>query len=179
MTRKAPEETRRALVQAAIRRIQEHGAASLSLDAVAADAHVSKGGLLHHFPTKIALLEGVAAQLVRDFEGRIEAALAGEEPQRAGSWLRAYIRATFDAGPGEPQVLAQVCSVYPEIREFSSGLYAASDLARPRDDGLPPARALLIRAACDGWWFAEYFGASLVTSTEREDLRDELLRIAQ
>ncbi len=39
-----------------------------SLSAVAAEAGVSKGGLLHHFPSKEALLRGLSENLIDFFE---------------------------------------------------------------------------------------------------------------
>jgi AcrR family transcriptional regulator len=38
--------------------IGREGVAGLTLDAVAAECDVSKGGLLHHFPSKDALVRG-------------------------------------------------------------------------------------------------------------------------
>jgi len=55
--RNAPR-TRREVLDAAARALVAHGP-SVSLDAVAKEAGVSKGGLLHHFRTKQALLAGL------------------------------------------------------------------------------------------------------------------------
>jgi AcrR family transcriptional regulator len=52
-------ETRTRLLQAAEELTTLHGPARLSLDAVAAQAGVSKGGLLYHFPSKNHLLRGM------------------------------------------------------------------------------------------------------------------------
>jgi AcrR family transcriptional regulator len=41
--------------------VQARGAGSLTLEAVADVAGVSKGGLLYHFPTKDALIDGMVA----------------------------------------------------------------------------------------------------------------------
>lgn len=60
------------MLQAAEELAVEVGPASLSLDAVAARAGLSKGGLLYHFPTKARLLEA----LVEDFVCRFEEDLA-------------------------------------------------------------------------------------------------------
>lgn len=182
MTRKTPKETRERIVQAAVRRILEHGATPLALGAVAAEAQVSKGGLLHHFPTKVALLEGIATALVGLFESQLEQEFAREAPGAPGRWLRAYIRATFDPDPREPQftaALARIISAYPEMRAFTSNAFAASLATQARDDGIPAARSLLIRTACDGWWLGELFATPLVTPEERIELRDELLRLTR
>lgn len=52
----------------------ETGAANLSLDAVAAKAGFSKGGLLYHFPTKQALLHALIERFLEEHEeARLEA----------------------------------------------------------------------------------------------------------
>ena len=47
------------LLDAAETVVMRQGIANLALDAVAAEAGVSKGGLLHHFPTKDRLVEAL------------------------------------------------------------------------------------------------------------------------
>jgi AcrR family transcriptional regulator len=59
----------------------------VTLEAVAAEAGVSKGGLLYHFPTKDALLEALVQDWLDRFEADVEAE-AGEL-----GWARAYTRA--------------------------------------------------------------------------------------
>ena len=41
--------------------VTRHGIANLTLDAVAAEAGMSKGGLLHHFPSKDRLVDALVA----------------------------------------------------------------------------------------------------------------------
>ena len=48
--------------------VLEVGAAHMTLDAVAAKARVSKGGLLYHFPTKEALLKALLKRRLRHLE---------------------------------------------------------------------------------------------------------------
>ena len=45
--------------------IRRDGAAALTLDAVAAEAGVSKGGVLYHFGSKRALIDGLLDALAR------------------------------------------------------------------------------------------------------------------
>lgn len=66
------------------------GPGNLSLDAVAARAGVSKGGLLYHFPTKAKLLEALVEQFLASFD----ATLRDRETASAGapdSLVRAYL----------------------------------------------------------------------------------------
>src|SRR5262245_2150654 len=50
------------LLDAAEAVVVRQGIANLTLDAVAAEAGLSKGGLLHHFPTKDKLVEGMVVR---------------------------------------------------------------------------------------------------------------------
>ena len=70
--RKQPELIRRLLLDCAATLALEQGLANVSVQAVSAAAGVTKGGLFHHFPSKQALVEGVAADLIE----RIDASLA-------------------------------------------------------------------------------------------------------
>src|SRR6266540_1213684 len=68
---------------------RESGPGSLSLDAVASRAGVSKGGLLYNFPTKAKLMQGLVEDYLRAFEQALESRTTdanGESP------LAAYIR---------------------------------------------------------------------------------------
>ena len=49
--------------------VQCKGVAKLTLEAVAKEAGVSKGGLLYHFSNKEALIEGMIVRGVEDYEG--------------------------------------------------------------------------------------------------------------
>ena len=65
---------------------REAGPGSLSLDAVAQRAGVSKGGLLYNFPTKAKLLQALVEDHLRQFEHALESVETGE------SLLSRYIR---------------------------------------------------------------------------------------
>ena len=69
---------------------RDSGPGNIALDAVAAKAGVSKGGLLYHFPTKARLLEALVEQFLATFDG----ALHDREAQSGGaanSTARAYV----------------------------------------------------------------------------------------
>ena len=69
------EATRERILRAAEDLTRETGAGNLALDAVAARAGVSKGGLLYHFPSKAKLFEA----LVDTYLGRWDEALRKHE----------------------------------------------------------------------------------------------------
>lgn len=72
---KAAGSTKQRLLEAAETLARRQGPGNLSLDAVAAEAGVSKGGLLYHFPTKSKLLEA----LVTHHLARLDEALRAQE----------------------------------------------------------------------------------------------------
>jgi AcrR family transcriptional regulator len=67
------EDTRARLLEAAIAVAERDGAAHLTLDAVAAQAGVSKGGLLYHFPDKDRLLETLLEAMLERFDTALDA----------------------------------------------------------------------------------------------------------
>lgn len=179
MTRtRNPDLTRAALLDAAGRVLQTQGAA-LSLDAVAREAGVSKGGLLHHYPSREALLSALAHELIARFRACVaeararEVAAHGEAP---GAWLRAYIEVSFTPQAGEEALIAALAPLagHPELL---AGLRAAQAFVveEAEADGLPPGRAHAIRLACDALTLGPLTGVPDLDAGGRAALREQLL----
>ena len=90
--KKQPEQVRANLLEAATRQIVTDGFHSLRLESVAREAGVTKGGLFHHFPSKMALLEGLYEDGAQQFEERLEELMACD-PIAHGRFTRAYLKA--------------------------------------------------------------------------------------
>jgi AcrR family transcriptional regulator len=104
-----PERLRR-IVEAARRHFDAHGFERTSVDAIAADAGVSKMTIYSHFASKEALFEAV----IRDRTDRVMGGLAGLEaldPEQPGKALLA-IGEQFLTLAREQDVLGQFRSVY-------------------------------------------------------------------
>jgi AcrR family transcriptional regulator len=63
------EQTRARIRVAAAKVIERDGAGHLTLEKVAAEADLSKGGLLYHYPSKDALLQGLLDHLLENRAG--------------------------------------------------------------------------------------------------------------
>ncbi|TDD72467.1 TetR/AcrR family transcriptional regulator [Actinomadura darangshiensis] len=132
------------------------GADAIRLDAVAAEAGVSKGGLLHHFRSKQALLAGVLERLVERFEAELPPAGSGR-----GAFTRAWLDATIPEDDIAAQAPADRVAV-ALLAGLSGGPGVLSAFQRHYEtwqdrlagDGLDPATAHLVRLAVDGWWMA-------------------------
>lgn len=77
---------RRALILTAARELTLERGVIPSLNETAAAAGVSKGGLVHHFPTRAALVQGLAMASLEEVDAAMVAASA--EGRAAETWLR-------------------------------------------------------------------------------------------
>lgn len=83
-------ETRERVCQAAMRIADRDGLLNLTIDNVAAEAELSKGGVLHHFPNKEALLLGVITHFSELIESSMTRAVA-DDPNPNYRWIRAML----------------------------------------------------------------------------------------
>lgn len=144
------------ILDATERLLSGGGVDAVRLDAVAVEANVSKGGLLHHFHSKQALVVGVVTRLIERFEAELPP--PGSPP---GSFTRAWLDATIPASPSTTAAADDHTSV--TLLAAIAGGPAVLDVLRERyqvwqerigDDGLDPSTATLVRLAVDGWWLA-------------------------
>ncbi|MDZ7749489.1 MAG: TetR/AcrR family transcriptional regulator [Halofilum sp. (in: g-proteobacteria)] len=166
------------ILEAAGRVVIERGAAGLTLEAVAATAGLSKGGLLYHYATKEALLTAMVERLVAVTEQRIAAHRA--EDDAPGSWTRGYVRACAvdDVPAHDPAgrlgvALLAAGAINPGL---TAGLRARQSTwrARLRDDGIDPLAAQLARLAADGLWLNDIFGLPVLARSERAAVLERL-----
>lgn len=129
---KHPDIRRAELLDRATELFLRHGYDNVSLNDLIADAGVSKGAFYHWFPSKDALVAGLAERSARSAFAVIEGALArcdGDALER----LNAVLRAGFDTNMemGGPEQLAAMASLlrpdnarlYGRILAVEQGLY--------------------------------------------------------
>lgn len=172
-------QTRERLLAAAREALRTQGINGLTMENVARAAGVSKGGLLHHFRSKDALVEAILQQLFADFELRVEQYHV-LEPETPGRWSRAYVRATFE---DEPLPLELTVLLLSAISEDDVLIHLLRDDVRQWDmrlcsDGLPVPRARVIRQAADAYWTECLIGTEPTEASERQELMNELLTLA-
>jgi AcrR family transcriptional regulator len=146
---------RQQLLDAANAIVIREGAGTLTLDSVAREAALSKGGVLYHFPTKNALLRAMVQGWLQEFDAAVEEAFAKEQ-ERSGRWLRAFIRVSAShQGPsreiGAPllAVVAHDIGLLEVVRERTARWHLRAM------EGIDPARATLLRLAADGLFWSE------------------------
>jgi AcrR family transcriptional regulator len=168
-----------AIVDAAEAVVAEAGAAHMTLDAVAARAGLSKGGLLHHFPTKEALLEAMVRRLIEAREESRKKAW-NELPDNPARELKAYImsgllrdRKVDRVGAPILAALSHNPKLAEPVREAIKKVYAELALSKVKFE-----RAVVLALAADGLVFQEVVSLSPFTEEQRTKVIEELLRIA-
>jgi AcrR family transcriptional regulator len=171
--RRAPKDTRAEIIEKALEVAAELGASGFTLDAVAMRTSVSKGALLHHFPSKIALLEGMVDHLGRMHTDMILAE-AARDPEPYGRSARAYLRATVNE-PVTPQdvsigrVIMAACAIDPALALRWNGWVDRVKVDDPSDP-VGADDALMLRLIADGLWMSDLFGTHVVSPQQRKAL---------
>lgn len=167
-------ETKKKLLEAATRVVREKGASYLTLDAVAKQAGVSKGGLLYHYPNKTALLTAMVTHLNDSFERAI-----AEQTANGMTWLAAYVAMSFD--PQHSQV-AESAGMLAAVANDMSLLEPLAQRYKTLQqqleaDSSDPDLATVVRLAADGLWFTELFGISPLTDERRSQVLARLITL--
>src|SRR5271157_1547412 len=105
-TRGRPEESRRAILKAAVAEFAEYGIAGARTDAIARAAHVNKALLYYYFKDKDALYEAVLDHVFSGLRARVMPVLERELPPRQK--MVEYLGTYFDyiaANPRFPRVV--------------------------------------------------------------------------
>lgn len=172
---KQPELVRHALVEQAARSAATQGLASLTLRNVADAVGVTKGGLLHHFPSKQVLIEAVFEDLLRKLDEEIDK-LIEHDPVKQGGFSRAYIDAFFHVtrdGEESPWAALSIsCMTDARLRARWSEWMRERLERHATTDGAP--HLALARYAADGIWLANITEISGLPAGELNRLRDQL-----
>jgi AcrR family transcriptional regulator len=171
------------IIEAAERVLLRDGVGAFSVDAVVAEAGVSKGGFFYHFKTKDDLLAELIAELHAQMATDV-AALAARDTEARGRTLRARVRRGVDRDQARGD----------RTRALIRALIAASVesphlLARMKDvnaqqlaeapDGIPPAQVLLVHLAMDGLWLGEALGTLALSRAATEGLKRLMLELTR
>jgi len=154
---------RERILDVAEARLLATGPAGLVLDAIAADAGVSKGGLLYHFRSKEALVGGLCDRMLERFDRDLETLCQLDDEPR-GAWTRAYLNSTItDEGKPADSSAQLMAGILSTLGHDSSHLEAvrasfARWHGRLRDDGIDPTQATIVRLAADGLWLSALLG---------------------
>ena len=174
------EHTRARIRVAAAKVIERDGAGHLTLEKVAAQADLSKGGLLYHYPSKDALLKGLLDHLLENRAGLIEDSGLAEGVSDA-TLLNSLIDADFDLHKDEriiAQGLIAASAENPELiapaQQHVEAVFAQLGKAKTT---ATPARTIFL--ASQGLQFLELLGLLSLNTAERNEIRRHLKALTE
>lgn len=175
--KKQPELVRRTLLDCAARLAAEIGPSNVTIQAVADAAGVTKGGLLHHYPSRQALIDAVFDGVLGKLDETIDASLAKDDGGY-GSFTRAYVDLSLrrDVRPeSDPWSALTIFLVSDPAYRGRWKSWITGRLHRHRaTDGDPALQ--VVRFAADGIWLARLLHPETIRGERR--LRADLLKLA-
>lgn len=171
---------RNAILKVACRLVRRHGAANLTLDAVAKEAGVSKGGLLYHFPTKEALIQAALDDFLDRFDSETDAE-ASSNPTLDNRWAQAYLIKTFDIDKDDLEMsfgILAAASNQPAMLDPMRERYVLWQ-SRMTAECKDPVEATVARLAADGLFFCELFGFAPLEPNLRSDVLAYLMTMVK
>lgn len=181
---KTKKSMRTALLDAADDLVHELGAGLLTLDAVAARAGVSKGGLLHHFKSKDALLTAMLARVTDKFEAERQAATAtlsanvGDTTAHEVELMMNYIDRSF-AGLGSrnrsAMALFAAAAHQPALLQPIRDYFDRRAKETLAHSGSPKA-VLTMMLLADGLWLFDALGIPPISGKLRKDIHESVRR---
>lgn len=186
MVKRAYPSAKSKILQAAELVLRREGLRGLSVEAVAAEAGLSKGGFFYHFKTKEELLGALVRALSEEIGAEVMA-VAASDPEPRGRMLRATVRCAFDyeADPARRDRFASLMLALLTTAIESPEVLAAvrqdndAQLAAFVSEGLPVGQALLLNAALEGFWIGQALGSTTVSPEQRALLRELLLALTR
>ena len=175
--KKQPEIVRRALLDQAARITLEQGLSKVTFQAVADAVGVTKGGVMHHFTTKNALILEVFHDAMKKFETEVDTAMA-KDPVRYGSFTRAYINATISLGEKGQEELDSQATLYAlmlgdsELRELWAKWANAQLKKHQATDNTETL--CMVRLVADGIWLSDFSGIDI---SDKASLRRRLITL--
>ncbi len=169
------------MLDAAEEVVLREGIGKLTIDAVAREAALSKSGLLHHFPSKQALIDALVHRKINEWREDTVASYA-ETPTGPGRAVRAILDTCLsstehwtDAMRRSSVVLVAALVHDPKhvepLREVNREMHKRFAL-----DRLPPGVCDLVHLTVHGIWFDWIFGLSEWTPQRLSAVRGALQR---
>lgn len=167
---------RQKLLEAAALIVHNKGIDALTLDAVAKQAEVSKGGLLYHFESKEALVKGLVQHMDNIYRENVEGSTQ-EDPEETGKWTRAFVNTMYQQSLENKEISAGMLAaqgINPELLKPLQDTYAKWQ-DQIQEDGLDEVQATILRLAVDGLWLSEIFGLGTLDENLRKRVLESLL----
>lgn len=176
--KKQPEVVRAKLLKATASILLTKGIPALTLDAVARNCAISKGGLLHHFPSKQALLNALFDDILSKLDIYMDAAIQ-KDPNPQGRFTRAYL--SMNSNPQHTPhnqlfgVMTIAMSSDPKLRERWLTWFENRLAQAPQDDR--NTTCWIVRFASDGLWLSDLTKTPKLSAQQRQAIIQQLTQM--
>ena len=174
---KGKPDSRARLLAAAITIVAKDGASHLTIDGVAKESGLSKGGVLYHYPSKHALLQGMMEKMLDELASK-----STEARQTDGvSELVAHIRSLSNRSPQER---ATSLALLANAAEAPSLMDAARPFVNERITTIRAESAdeelsLILFLASEGIRFMDVLNLLPLSDSEERDIYKRLQQMAE
>ncbi len=180
---------RNSILKAAQNLILREGAGAFTLERLAAEAKISKGGFLYHFASKEELVAALVARTIESFEKDL-ARFKKKYGAQPGAKTRAFISATCEggwarkAGLSTPQGFNRFAtamaafSTFPQLIGPWQKVFARCQ-ADLEADGIDPLLATIILLASDGLWFNAMLGICNFSAPQKKLISEGLKKLTR
>jgi AcrR family transcriptional regulator len=171
------ERTRNAVIQAALAIIARDGPGRLTLDAIARESGISKGGLMHQFRTKAAVLKALLEHQIEHHEAFARDYLGKSGSSQSEPNLAVQIATAREAIAQPHSVAFAILGAVAEEPGFLSVVREsnAKKIEGIKAEAADPELAMLRWEAAYGLTLTAMFGLCPLSGKERERLFDRLL----
>lgn len=167
------------ILDAAQRVVERDGAAHLTIDGVAREAGLSKGGVLYNFPNKNSMLKGMLDRMLQNTMPQLDA-FREEFAGGPNPTLRAIIKTTANKECIDPALSRAILAVAAEDPDMLAPLHAelAKRWEQVRQECTDRDMAALLWAAADGLMFHALLDMGIFPPEKRAELLEKLDEMA-
>jgi AcrR family transcriptional regulator len=144
--------TREQILSAAEQIVVRDGVKNLTIENVANEAKISRGGVLYHYASKDALIQGMLDRLVEQFEMIINDEVAND-PEHYGRYTRAFARATLRMDEDTASVFAPLLaaiSYNPDLIHSFNQRWQAWQ--QQMEQEIDPVKGAVVQLASHALW---------------------------
>lgn len=169
------------ILEAAAAVLRKSGARGLTIDAVAVEAGLSKGGVLHHYASKDALISALVARKLSDLREEIAACEAEipPGPARLSQAMVAHVRGHYCDDDESSRALLLASIESPEaLADYRA--FVADQLSRlERIEGACPGDGAVLFFAILGLFMGRALGFHALGDDALQPMLDALERMAK
>lgn len=150
--------------------IANKGLNCFTLEEVAREAGVSKGGLLYHYPSKDKLIKSLIEYHIEQFECRIT----------SSNWLTSFIKEQFNQNTADTNTMAGFLAAIAMNQELLEPVREKrkewfQNICNLDD----PIMAMIICFACYGIAFSNLFGLGALSDADMRKIKDRMISLSE